>query len=84
MNIYTIIYGAVLFFLLSPGVLFMFPSKNYLITLSIHAALFAIIWQLTQKAVYRQVDGFMSAEAGLGILFTLLILTVLFIGFSGR
>ena len=78
------IYGAVLFFLLSPGVLFRIPSKNHLIVLSIHAALFAIIWQLTQKAVYRQVDGFMSAEAGLGIFFTLLILTVLFIGFSGR
>ena len=51
------IYGAVLFFLLSPGVLFRFPAKNHLLVLCIHAVLFAIIYQLTYKAVYKQIYG---------------------------
>ena len=57
MNVNTTIYDAVLFFLLSPGVLFRFPAKNHLLVLGIHAALFAIIWQLTCMMVYRQIYG---------------------------
>ena len=61
------IYGAILFFLLSPGVLFRFPSRNPAITLGVHAALFAIIWQLTHKAVYQQIygkEGFAELSGG--------------------
>ena len=57
MDTYMAIYGAVLFFLLSPGVLFRFPAKNHLLVLCIHAVLFAIIYQLTYKAVYKQIYG---------------------------
>ena len=57
MDLYMAIYGAVLFFLLSPRVLFRFPAKNHLLVLGVHAVLFAIIWQLTHKAVYQQIYG---------------------------
>ena len=62
------IYAAVLFFLLSPGVLFHFPSRNPAITLGVHAALFAIIWQLTHKVVYQQIygkEGFELSKGGI-------------------
>lgn len=62
------IYGAILFFLLSPGVLLRFPSRNPAITLGVHAALFAIIWQLTHKAVYQQIygkEGFELSRGGI-------------------
>ena len=45
------IYGAVLFFLLSPGVLFRFPSKKPVLVLIVHAVLFTIILQVTYKIV---------------------------------
>ena len=64
------IYGAFLFFLFSPGVLFRFPSTNPMIVLGVHAVLFGIIWQITHKAVYRQIygkEGFMSDGEKIGI-----------------
>jgi hypothetical protein len=77
------IYAAVLFFLLSPGVLFRFPSRNPAITLGVHAALFAIIWQLTHKAVYQQIygkEGFeLSGGATWGIAIGVLILIIIII-----
>ena len=57
MDLYMAIYGAVLFLLLSPGVLFRFPAKNHLLVLGVHAALFAIIYRLTCMMVYRQIYG---------------------------
>lgn len=73
------IYATVLFFLLSPGVLFHFPSRNHAITLGVHAVLFAIIWQLTHKAMYQQIygkEGFAELSGGeiAGIIIAVLIL----------
>ena len=75
------IYAAVLFFLLSPGVLFHFPSRNHAITLGVHSVLFAIIWQLTHKAVYQQIygkEGFeLSGGAIVGIIIAVIFLVPL-------
>jgi len=73
------IYGAFLFFLFSPGVLFRFPSTNPMIVLGVHAVLFGIIWQITHKAVYRQIygkEGFENNQIliGLSIFIGILIL----------
>ena len=76
------IYGAVLFFLLSPGVLFRFPSKKPVLVLAVHAVLFAIIYQLTYKAVYRQIygrEGFVNAGDIFNILVGVFFL-VIFLG----
>lgn len=70
------IYGAVLFFLLSPGVLFRFPSKKPVLVLAVHAVLFAIIYQLTYKAVYRQIygrEGFANSNPAGTIIFVTVI-----------
>jgi len=82
MDAYMTIYATVLFFLLSPGVLLRFPSRNPAITLGVHAALFAIIWQLTHKAVYQQIygkEGFAGLSGGEigGIAIGVLILIII-------
>jgi hypothetical protein len=66
MDLYMGIYSALLFLLLSPGVLFRFPSKNPMIVLGVHAILFAIIYQLTHKAIYREIYGREGFELGPG------------------
>jgi hypothetical protein len=87
------IYGAVLFFLLSPGVLFRFPSKKPIIVLVVHAVLFAIIYQLTYKAVYRQIygrEGFAGTGASNAYIYFIMACAVVFIilmipkAFSGK
>jgi len=72
------IYAALLFFLLSPGVLFRFPLKNPMIVLGVHAVLFAIIYQLTHKAVYRQIYG-KEGFANAGSIFTTIAYIIIFI-----
>jgi hypothetical protein len=52
----AILYSTVLFFLLSPGVLFYFPSKNQYIVIGFHAILFAVLLQSI-----RQIESFTVA-----------------------
>ena len=52
-----IIYGTILFFLLSPGILFRFPSNNHYCVVGIHALLFGIIWYAINKYTSKQ-EGF--------------------------
>ena len=73
------IYAPLLFLLLSPGVLFRFPSKNPIIVLGVHALLFAIIYQLTHKAVYRQIYGREGFELGPGWISAIAVVAILLI-----
>jgi hypothetical protein len=54
------LYVAALFVLLTPGVLVKLPPKGSLLTVAIvHGLVFALIYHLTHKVVYRMsVDGF--------------------------
>ena len=61
------LYVAVLFFLLSPGVLVHLPPKSSLITAAlVHAVVFGVVYLFTHKLVWNQVkdlektDGFTS------------------------
>jgi hypothetical protein len=54
MNWIITIYIALLFFVLSPGVLLRIPSKGKLITVAaVHAIVFAIVWHFTGKLVWK-------------------------------
>lgn len=59
------IYVAILFFLLTPGVLVYLPPKSSLITAAlVHAVVFGVVYLFTHKLVWNQVkdleqtDGF--------------------------
>ena len=88
MNTYIAIYIAVLFFLLSPGVLFQFPSKEPIITLGVHAMIFSIILQLTYKMVYQQVyrkEGFEDNKILIGLcIFIGILFSIVVIGLIQR
>jgi len=54
MNWTVTVYTAILFFLLSPGVLLSLPSKGGKYTVAIvHAIVFAIVWHFTHKFVWK-------------------------------
>ena len=54
MHAITAIYGAVLFVLLTPGLILRIPSKGSLLTASIvHAIVFGILFYLISKLVYQ-------------------------------
>lgn len=65
MNISLLIYSAVLFFVLSPGVLLRLPSKgNKYIVAAVHSVVFAIALYLTQyfsRRVFGK-EGFTEGE----------------------
>jgi hypothetical protein len=60
------LYVALLFILLTPGVLLRLPPKGSLLTVAIvHGLVFALVFHFTRKIVYRlSVDGF---EGEMGI-----------------
>jgi hypothetical protein len=61
MNWTVTVYSAILFFLLSPGILLSLPSKGGKYTIAIvHSIVFAIVWHLTHKHVWK-----MSVNEGL-------------------
>ena len=48
------IYIALLFFVLTPGILFTLPPKSTKITVAlVHAVIFATVWQLTKTQVWN-------------------------------
>jgi hypothetical protein len=54
MNIFMALYAFVLFFLLTPGILLSLPPKGSKMVVALtHAAVFAIVWQLTAKMVWN-------------------------------
>jgi hypothetical protein len=60
MNLIMSLYVALLFVLLTPGVLLRLPPKGPLLTAAIvHGLVFALVFYFTRKLVYRlSVDGF--------------------------
>ena len=54
MNVYMILYIAVLFFVLSPGVLLSLPMRGSLMQkAAVHAVVFAAVWHFSHKMVWR-------------------------------
>ena len=52
------LYAAVLFFLLTPGVLVSLPPGGSRMTVALtHAAVFGLVWALTHKMVWKVVGG---------------------------
>ena len=48
------IYAAVLFFVLTPGILLTLPPKGKKITVAaVHALVFAVVWGLTHRLVMK-------------------------------
>jgi hypothetical protein len=54
MNWVVTLYSAVLFFILTPGILVSLPPKSgkYIVALT-HAVVFAIVWHFTHKLVWE-------------------------------
>jgi hypothetical protein len=65
MNLIMSLYVALLFVLLTPGVLIRLPPKGSLLTVAIvHGLVFALVFHFTHKVMYRMsVDGFTGAPA---------------------
>ena len=59
---YMSLYVALLFVLLTPGVLLTLPSGGNKLTVAVvHGLVFAVVWHFTHKMVWRaSVDGFKS------------------------
>ena len=64
MNLLSFVYVVILFVLLTPGVLVKLPPKGSLLTVAIvHGLVFALIYHLTHRTVYRlSVDGFETSD----------------------
>jgi hypothetical protein len=69
MNWVITIYVALLFFVLSPGVLLRLPPKgSKLVVAGVHALVFAVVWHFTHKLVWnmsvrsRKHEGFEEEE----------------------
>jgi len=53
---YMSLYAAVLFFVLTPGILVSLPPGGSRTTVALtHAVVFALVWSLTHKMVYNAV-----------------------------
>ena len=56
------LYATILFFLLSPGILFTLPpSESVFASTGLHALLYGVIWQFTHKPVYGLVSSLVPA-----------------------
>ena len=54
MNWVMILFLAFLFFVLTPGVLLRLPARGDVYTVAaVHAAVFALVWHFTHRAVYQ-------------------------------
>jgi len=68
MNVVMLVYVFVLFFVLTPGVLVYLPPKaSKMVTNLTHAAIFALIWTLTHKMVWRLSSGMEGMKVGAGM-----------------
>ena len=58
MSIAMFIYAFLLFFVLTPGVLLSLPPKgSKMVVAGVHALVFAIVWQITHKMVWKATSG---------------------------
>jgi hypothetical protein len=64
MHLYMTLFVAVLFFVLTPGILVTLPPKGSKVMVAlVHALVFALIYSLTHKMVYRFLyEGFESPK----------------------
>ena len=61
------VYIAVLFFVLTPGVLLSLPPKSSkLVVAATHAVVFALVFHLTYKVVWKMVQKMESFQGGSG------------------
>ena len=52
------VYAFLLFFVLTPGILLSLPPKGSKIVVALtHALVFALVWQFTNKLVWRSTQG---------------------------
>jgi hypothetical protein len=64
MNILVSLYAALLFVLLTPGILLTLPKGGKKMTVAIvHGLVFALVWHLTYKMVWRVSMGMEGFEA---------------------
>ena len=64
MSLLMSLYVAVLFFVLVPGVLVTLPPGGKKMTVAlVHAVVFAVVYQMTHKAVYRMVAPYEAFQA---------------------
>lgn len=59
---YKYLYAAVLFFVLSPGVLIRFPAKDIFVVAGTHALLFALLLYVSCRCLFPSDEGFEDAE----------------------
>jgi hypothetical protein len=61
-NLFMVVYTAVLFYVLTPGILLTLPSRSSkMLVAATHALLFALIYKFTHKAAWRlslRLEGF--------------------------
>jgi len=68
MNWVVTIYAALLFFVLTPGVLLSLPPKSgKLVVAATHAVVFAIVWHFTHKLVWKFSVGTLRDGFGEGV-----------------
>jgi hypothetical protein len=66
MNWIITIYSALLFFVLTPGVLLRLPPKSgKFVVAATHAIVFALVWHFTSKIVWRMSSGHEGFTEGL-------------------
>jgi hypothetical protein len=67
LNLAMLVYVAVLFYVLTPGILVTLPSRSSkMVVAATHAVVFAVVFKLTYKAVWRmtmQMSGFQNQPA---------------------
>jgi len=58
-HLFIFLFSAILFFLLTPGILFTIPRKSskYIVAL-VHGLVYAVIWHFTHKLVWKATEGF--------------------------
>ena len=67
LNLAMLVYVAVLFYVLTPGILVSLPSRgSKMVVAATHAIVFAVVFKLTYKAVWKmtmQASGFQNQPA---------------------
>jgi hypothetical protein len=70
-NLFMVFYTAVLFYVLTPGILLSLPPKSSkMVVAATHALVFALVYKFTQKMAWRfsmSLDGFQDKQANLAM-----------------
>jgi len=71
MNLYVSLYVALLFVVLTPGILLTFPRKgSKLVVAVVHGLVFALVYHLTHKAVWLATSGEEGFVSTIGVMAT--------------